>query len=156
MVESTKGHPPTTLMVITVVIAERPYMMLRPKLSERLLSIPAQGREYEAQEPTMNVTFNVFTEPVEKTAARHRIVESDIRKQNRFQKALVDDMRRMDRAGVQDEPTERCQHKTNSSDNGIYRDVVHGVLCVASDPCIGPMPKNVRRAKNRRSRLRTY
>jgi hypothetical protein len=49
MAAMMKGRPPTALMVIKVVTADIPYMKLRPKLSERLLSIPAEchtGEKY--------------------------------------------------------------------------------------------------------------
>jgi hypothetical protein len=35
-----KIGPPTTLTVMIVVAADRPYIILLPKLSDKLLSIP--------------------------------------------------------------------------------------------------------------------
>jgi hypothetical protein len=40
--EKKKGNPPTTVIVTNAVVAERPYMIVRPKLSARLLSIPVE------------------------------------------------------------------------------------------------------------------
>lgn len=51
-----KTGPPTTLTVTIVVAAERAYMILLPKLSERLLSMPAKSTvSYIYQK--MQITF---------------------------------------------------------------------------------------------------
>jgi hypothetical protein len=42
IVQTRNGHPPTKLIVTSVVKADKPLMILRPKWSERLLSMPTK------------------------------------------------------------------------------------------------------------------
>lgn len=82
-----KGTPPTTLTVIRVVTADKPNMMLRPKLSGRLLSRPRKrALERDLQNHVNKCTFKVLPEPIEKSTSRNRVMEANVGEKNSFQK----------------------------------------------------------------------
>jgi hypothetical protein len=75
-----KGHRPMTVMAINVVVTERLFIMPRPKLLARLLSIPGGERHIRQGKQQSNevVTLEIFSESVKKTATRNRIVKPNI------------------------------------------------------------------------------
>ena len=65
-------------------------MMLRPKLSLKLLSMPTTIFSICTQGNHAHLTLKVLSETVEKSTAVDGVVEADVGKQNAFEKTCED------------------------------------------------------------------
>jgi hypothetical protein len=82
----TNGKPPTTLRVMNVVHADKPFTILLPKLSDRLLSIPRARYRNSAVQYNCYLTFEVFSETIEQSSPRNSVMEANVGEKNTFQK----------------------------------------------------------------------
>lgn len=73
-----------------VVIALRPYIIERPKLSDMLLSMPgAELLKPAIDERATKQTFEVLSEAIEETAAGDSVVEADVSEKYRLKESCM-------------------------------------------------------------------
>ena len=100
------GKPPTTLTVTKEVIAERPKVMLFPKLAGKALSIPKVLLRELVKSIKWILTLEIFAKSVKQAATVDGVMESCVGKQNSLEKPLVQYSRGADGPTVEHEPSQ--------------------------------------------------